>query len=55
MAKKVRKAARKAAGKREQITDEQLHHTFQTNIFAYFYVTHEALPHLGSSGRIVNG
>ncbi len=38
----------------EEITDEQLHRTFQTNIFAYFYLTREALPHLGSTGRIVN-
>lgn len=38
----------------EEITDEQLHRTFRTNIFAYFYLTREALPHLGSSGRIVN-
>lgn len=38
----------------EEISDEQLQHTFQTNIFGYFYLTREALPHLGSSGRIVN-
>jgi NAD(P)-dependent dehydrogenase (short-subunit alcohol dehydrogenase family) len=38
----------------EQISNEQLHRTFQTNIFAYFYLTREALPHLGSTGRIVN-
>jgi NAD(P)-dependent dehydrogenase (short-subunit alcohol dehydrogenase family) len=38
----------------EEITDEQIHRTFQTNIFAHFYLTREALPHLGSSGRIIN-
>ena len=38
----------------EEISDEQLHHTFQTNIFAQFYLTRAALPHLGSSGRIIN-
>jgi len=38
----------------EEISDEQLQRTFQTNIFGYFYMTRSALPHLGSSGRIVN-
>jgi NAD(P)-dependent dehydrogenase (short-subunit alcohol dehydrogenase family) len=38
----------------EEISDEQLHRTFRTNIFAYFYLTRAALPHLGSSGRIIN-
>ncbi len=38
----------------EQISDEQLHRTFQTNIFGYFYMARSALPHLGSSGRIIN-
>jgi NAD(P)-dependent dehydrogenase (short-subunit alcohol dehydrogenase family) len=38
----------------EQISDEQLHRTFQTNIFGQFYLTRAALPHLGSSGRIIN-
>ncbi len=38
----------------EEISDEQLLRTFQTNIFGYFYLTREALPHLGSSGRIIN-
>ena len=38
----------------EDISDEQLHRTFRTNIFGYFYLTRAALPHLGSSGRIIN-
>ncbi len=38
----------------EDISDEQLHRTFQTNIFGQFYLTRAALPHLGSSGRIIN-
>jgi NAD(P)-dependent dehydrogenase (short-subunit alcohol dehydrogenase family) len=38
----------------EEISDEQLHRTFQTNIFGQFYLTRAALPHLGSSGRIIN-
>jgi NAD(P)-dependent dehydrogenase (short-subunit alcohol dehydrogenase family) len=38
----------------EDISDEQLERTFRTNIFGYFYMAREALPHLGSSGRIIN-
>ncbi len=38
----------------EEISDEQLHHTFQTNIFGYFYMAHEALQYLGPGGRIIN-
>ncbi|MEN6336863.1 MAG: SDR family oxidoreductase [Phycisphaerales bacterium] len=38
----------------EDITDDQLHRTFQTNIFGQFYMTRAALPHLGTSGRIIN-
>jgi NAD(P)-dependent dehydrogenase (short-subunit alcohol dehydrogenase family) len=38
----------------EEISDDQLHRTFQTNIFGQFYLTRAALPHLGSSGRIIN-
>lgn len=38
----------------EDITDEQLHRTFRTNIFAYFYLTRAALPHLEAGSAIVN-
>jgi NAD(P)-dependent dehydrogenase (short-subunit alcohol dehydrogenase family) len=38
----------------EDISDKQLQQTFRTNIFGYFYMARAALPHLGSSGRIVN-
>jgi len=38
----------------EEISDEQLEQTFRTNIFGYFYLTREALPHLGSNGRVIN-
>jgi NAD(P)-dependent dehydrogenase (short-subunit alcohol dehydrogenase family) len=38
----------------EEITDEQLHRTFQTNIFACFYMAHEALQYLSPGGRIIN-
>ncbi len=47
-------AEQHVAEKLEDISDEQLERTFRTNIFGYFYMAREALPHLGSSGRIIN-
>ena len=38
----------------EDITDEQLERTFQTNIFGYFYMARAALKHLPKGGAIVN-
>jgi NAD(P)-dependent dehydrogenase (short-subunit alcohol dehydrogenase family) len=38
----------------EQISAEQLQRTFRTNIFAMFYLTKAALPHLGQGSAIVN-
>lgn len=38
----------------EDITDEQLEHTFRTNIFGYFYLARAALAHLRPGGSIVN-
>jgi NAD(P)-dependent dehydrogenase (short-subunit alcohol dehydrogenase family) len=38
----------------EDITDEQLERTFQTNIFGYFYMARAALPHLKPGSAIVN-
>lgn len=38
----------------EEISDEQIEQTFRTNIFGYFYMAREALPHLGEHGRIIN-
>ncbi len=38
----------------EDITDEQLDHTFRTNIFGYFYMARAALPHLGEGASIIN-
>ena len=38
----------------EEVTREQLERTFRTNIFAYFYLTKAALPHLRRGGAIVN-
>tara|TARA_R110002020_G_scaffold208575_2_gene414409 strand:- start:1658 stop:2512 length:855 start_codon:yes stop_codon:yes gene_type:complete len=36
------------------ITDEQLHKTFSTNIFPYFYLTREVLPYLKEGASIIN-
>ncbi len=38
----------------EEITAEQLERTFRTNIFAYFFLTKAALPHLIKGSAIVN-
>jgi NAD(P)-dependent dehydrogenase (short-subunit alcohol dehydrogenase family) len=37
-----------------EISAEQLERTFRTNIFAMFYLTKAALPHLGEGSTIVN-
>lgn len=38
----------------EDLTAEQLEHTFRTNIFSFFYVTKAALPHMRRGGAIIN-
>jgi NAD(P)-dependent dehydrogenase (short-subunit alcohol dehydrogenase family) len=38
----------------EDVSDEQLEHTFRTNVFGYFYMARAALPHLGPGSAIVN-
>lgn len=38
----------------EDISEEQLQRTFQTNIFGMFYLTQAAMPHLGEGSSIIN-
>lgn len=40
--------------KLEQLTDEHLQQTLQTNIGGYFHMARAALPHLPSGGSIIN-
>jgi len=43
-----------AQEKFEDITEEQLRRTFETNIFGYFFMAQAALPHLHAGDAIVN-
>ncbi len=38
----------------EDITKEQMMHTFESNFYSCFYVTKAALPHLGEGATIIN-
>lgn len=37
-----------------ELTDEQLHKTFQVNLFSMFYTIREALKHMPAGGSIIN-
>jgi NAD(P)-dependent dehydrogenase (short-subunit alcohol dehydrogenase family) len=51
----VNNAAYQMAQQRfEDITEEQLRRTFETNIFGYFFMAQAALPHLQQGDAIVN-
>lgn len=43
-----------AQQKFEDVTEEQLRRTFETNIYGYFFMAQAALPHLGKGDAIVN-
>ena len=47
-------AFQQAQQKFEDITEDQLRRTFETNIFGYFFMAQAALPHLGKGDTIVN-
>lgn len=41
-------------GKVEEVSSEQFRKTFRTNLYPYFYIVKEALPHLKEGGIIIN-
>lgn len=47
-------AEQHSADRLEDISSEQLERTFRTNIFAMFYLTRAAMPHLKQGARIIN-
>lgn len=47
-------AFQKTQERLEDITEEQLRRTFETNIFGYFFMAQAALPHLKDGDAIVN-
>jgi len=40
--------------KLEDISNEQLHLTFETNIYPYFYITKNTIPHMNEGDCIIN-
>ncbi len=47
-------AEQHSAASIEEISSEQFERTFRTNIFAYFYLTKAAMPHLKEGAAIIN-
>lgn len=47
-------AEQHSASSIEDISSEQFERTFRTNIFAYFYLTKAAMPHLKEGAAIIN-
>lgn len=47
-------AEQHSASSIEDISSAQFERTFRTNIFAYFYLTKAAMPHLSDGARIIN-
>ena len=47
-------AEQHSADRIEDISSDQLERTFRTNIFAMFYLTRAAMPHLHRGARIIN-
>lgn len=41
-------------GELQDITSEQFQHTFQTNVFAMFWITQAAVPHMPEGASIIN-
>lgn len=41
-------------GELQDITSEQFQHTFQTNVFAMFWITKAAVPHMPAGASIIN-
>ncbi len=41
-------------GEVEEVSSEQFRKTFRTNLYPYFYIVKEALPHLKEGGIIIN-
>jgi NAD(P)-dependent dehydrogenase (short-subunit alcohol dehydrogenase family) len=50
----INNAAEQHVASLEELSDEQLHRTFRTNIFSYFYMSRSALEHLGAGSSIIN-
>lgn len=44
----------KKCAKLEDLTEEQLFHTFSANVFGYFFMTQACLPHLKKGSSIIN-